>query len=139
MLEEEYQLEYFQENGLVRKVCTNCGSAFWTRDPDRAVCGDAPCEPYSFIGNPVFRQHTVDEMREAFLSFFEQNGHTRMDRYPVVARWRDDIYLTIASIADFQPYRHRRESSRRRQTPSPSPSPASASTTWTRWDAPGGT
>ncbi|HWS22738.1 MAG TPA: alanine--tRNA ligase, partial [Methanoregula sp.] len=24
--------------------------------------------------------------------------------YPVVARWRDDIYLTIASIADFQPF-----------------------------------
>jgi alanyl-tRNA synthetase len=43
-------------------------------------------------------------MREAYLSFFEKNGHTRMERYPVVARWRDDIYLTIASIADFQPY-----------------------------------
>lgn len=27
-----------------------------------------------------------------------------MSRYPVVARWRDDIYLTIASIADFQPF-----------------------------------
>ncbi|MEI6840807.1 MAG: alanine--tRNA ligase, partial [Methanomicrobiales archaeon] len=38
------------------------------------------------------------------LSFFERNGHTRIGRYPVVARWRDDIYLTIASIADFQPY-----------------------------------
>ena len=43
-------------------------------------------------------------MREAFLSFHERNGHARIDRYPVVARWRDDIYLTIASIADFQPF-----------------------------------
>jgi alanyl-tRNA synthetase len=43
-------------------------------------------------------------MREAYLSFFEKNGHTRVERYPVVARWRDDIYLTIASIADFQPF-----------------------------------
>ena len=43
-------------------------------------------------------------MREAYLSFFEQNHHTRINRYPVVARWRDDIYLTIASIADFQPW-----------------------------------
>jgi alanyl-tRNA synthetase len=43
-------------------------------------------------------------MREAFLSFFEQNNHTRIKPYPVVARWRSDIYLTHASIIDFQPY-----------------------------------
>ena len=43
-------------------------------------------------------------MREYYLSFFEERGHTRINRYPVVARWRDDLYLTIASIADFQPF-----------------------------------
>jgi alanyl-tRNA synthetase len=104
MLEDEYQLDYFKTQGFTRKICKNCGSAFWTRDSSREVCGDAPCEPYNFIGNPVFKPHTLDSMREAFLSFFEKNDHTRMERYPVVARWRDDIYLTIASIADFQPY-----------------------------------
>jgi Alanyl-tRNA synthetase len=104
MMENEYQLEYFRSEGLTRNICTSCGKAFWTRDPDRTVCGDAPCEPYQFIGNPIFRPHTVDEMREAYLSFFEKQGHTRIDRYPVAARWRDDIYLTIASIADFQPF-----------------------------------
>jgi alanyl-tRNA synthetase len=104
MMEEEYHLDYFQSQGLVRKICRSCGAAFWTRDPEREVCGDAPCEAYDFIGNPVFAPHTLDEMREAFLSFFERHGHTRLERYPVVARWRDDIYLTIASIADFQPY-----------------------------------
>ena len=104
MLEDEYQLEYFKIQGMTRKVCTRCGAAFWTRNPDQEICGDAPCETYNFIGNPVFRRHTVDEMREAYLSFFEQNHHTRINRYPVVARWRDDIYLTIASIADFQPW-----------------------------------
>ncbi len=104
MLEEEYQLDYFRNNGLVRRTCTRCGASFWTRDPDRTICGDAPCEPYNFIGNPFFTRHSVDEMREAFLSFFEREGHTRIARYPVAARWRDDIYLTIASIADFQPY-----------------------------------
>ncbi len=46
----------------------------------------------------------MSEMREAFLSFLERNGHTRVKRYPVVARWRDDIFLTIASIACFQPH-----------------------------------
>jgi alanyl-tRNA synthetase len=104
MLEEEYQLDYFKTQGMTRKICKACGSAFWTRDGSREVCGDAPCEPYNFIGNPIFRPHTLDSMREAYLSFFEKQGHTRIERYPVVARWRDDIYLTIASIADFQPF-----------------------------------
>ena len=104
MLEEEYQLDYFKEQGLVRKICKSCGSAFWTRDSARDICGDAPCEPYNFIGEPIFKTHNLDTMREAYLSFFEKNGHTRIERYPVAARWRDDIYLTIASIADFQPF-----------------------------------
>ena len=104
MFEEEYQLEYFKDQGFTRKICKSCGSPFWTRDPSRESCGDAACEPYTFIGNPVFRGHSIDEMREAYLSFFEKNGHTRIERYPVAARWRDDIYLTIASIADFQPF-----------------------------------
>ncbi len=104
MLEEEYTLDYFRTQGFERKVCKSCGAAFWTRDPEQELCGDAPCVTYNFIGNPVFKPHTVDEMREAFLSFFERHGHTRLERYPVAARWRDDIYLTIASIADFQPF-----------------------------------
>ena len=104
MLEDEYQLDYFKTQGFTRKICKSCGSAFWTRDASRDICGDAPCEPYNFIGSPVFKPHTLESMREAYLSFFEKNGHTRIERYPVVARWRDDIYLTIASIADFQPF-----------------------------------
>ncbi|WMW22200.1 alanine--tRNA ligase [Methanolobus mangrovi] len=105
MLEDEYQLDFFSENGFVRKQCSKCGSHFWTRDLERATCGDAPCDPYSFIGNPVFKKKfDLAEMREYYLNFFEERGHTRLERYPVVARWRDDIYLTIASIADFQPF-----------------------------------
>ena len=52
----------------------------------------------------------LKNVREEFLTFFEKNNHTRVknsitgERYPVVARWRSDIYLTIASIADFQPH-----------------------------------
>ena len=45
-----------------------------------------------------------DAMRETFLNFFEEREHTRVNPYPVLARWRDDIHLTIASIADFQPH-----------------------------------
>ncbi|WP_094228057.1 alanine--tRNA ligase [Methanolobus psychrotolerans] len=105
MLEDEYQLDFFSENGFVRKQCSKCGKHFWTRDLERATCGDAPCDPYSFIGNPVFKKKfDLAEMREYYLKFFEERSHTRLERYPVVARWRDDIYLTIASIADFQPF-----------------------------------
>ncbi len=101
----EYELEFFKENGFVRKQCVKCGRFFWTVDPDRTVCGDSPCVEYEFIGNPpTRRRYTIAEMREEFLSFFEKHGHTRMKRYPVVARWREDIFLTIASIACFQPH-----------------------------------
>lgn len=44
------------------------------------------------------------EMREKYLTFFSDRGHTRIRRYPTLANWRDDIYLTIASIAVFQPH-----------------------------------
>ena len=105
MLEEEYlDIDYLRERGFRRKKCPKCGKYFWTIG-DRDICGDPPCGSYEFIGNPVFsRKYTLDEMREKYLSFFEKRGHRRINRYPVVARWRDDIYLTIASIADFQPF-----------------------------------
>jgi alanyl-tRNA synthetase len=102
---DEYRLDFFADAGFVRKCCDSCGKFFWTRDISRKTCGDPPCDPYTFIGAPVFgREHGLDEMREHYLSFFQARGHTRISRYPVVARWRDDIYLTIASIADFQPF-----------------------------------
>jgi alanyl-tRNA synthetase len=104
-LEEEYRLDYFEDNGFVRKQCPECGAHFWTRDQDRATCGEPPCEEYSFIDNSGFEsEFSLEEMREAFLSYFEDHDHERVDPYPVAAnRWRDDVLLTQASIYDFQP------------------------------------
>jgi alanyl-tRNA synthetase len=103
--EDEYRLDFFVDEGFQRKKCEKCGKLFWTRDRARKTCGDPPCAPYTFIGSPVFRrEHSLEEMREHYLNYFQARGHTRIARYPVVARWRDDIYLTIASIADFQPF-----------------------------------
>ncbi|HUS77468.1 MAG TPA: alanine--tRNA ligase [Patescibacteria group bacterium] len=102
---DEFRLPFFIENGYVRKLCPHCGLHYWTLDPDSENCGDAPCVDYTFIGNtPVNRPYTMSEMREKFLSFFEERGHTRISPYPVVARWRSDLMVTIASIIDFQPY-----------------------------------
>jgi alanyl-tRNA synthetase len=102
---DEFRLPFFHENGFVRKLCPSCGNYYWTLDPDAENCGDAPCVDYSFIGrSPVKRRYTFPEMREKFLGFFEERGHKRIAPYPVVARWRDDLMFTIASIIDFQPY-----------------------------------
>jgi len=106
--EKEYSLPFFKEAGYVRKLCPKCGEYFWTQNPDQETCGEARpegCAFYTFINDPPTRKsYSLREMREAFLSFFEKRGHTCIKPYPVVARWRDDIYLTHASIIDFQPY-----------------------------------
>ncbi|MFB6128296.1 MAG: alanine--tRNA ligase [Halorhabdus sp.] len=104
-LEEEYRLEYFEEHGFHRKECVACGDHFWTLDEAQETCGEPPCDEYSFIDDPGFdRDFELGEMREAFLSFFEERDHERIDPYPVAAnRWREDVLLTQASIYDFQP------------------------------------
>ncbi|MFB6244636.1 MAG: alanine--tRNA ligase-related protein, partial [Halobaculum sp.] len=104
-LTEAYQLDYFAEEGFTRTQCASCGAQFWTRDDDRELCGEPPCEEYSFVDDPgLDREYSLAEMREEFLSYFEANGHERVEPYPVAAnRWRDDVLLTQASIYDFQP------------------------------------
>ncbi len=104
-MENEYRLKFFEKNGFVRKQCPSCGSYFWTKNGEQERCGDTPCVEYSFIGNsPVKKEYSLDEMRSAFLKFFERHGHTIIERYPVLARWREDVFLVNASIYDFQPH-----------------------------------
>ena len=106
----DISVPYFQEQGFIRKSCRVTDLFFWTRDISRETCGDTIEDEYSFIGNPLIKgfnekgKALKDKMRETFLKYFEENKHERIDPYPVIARWRDDIHLTIASIADFQPH-----------------------------------
>ena len=102
--EEEYRLKFFFDNGFVRRKCKVCGSAYWTLDRDRETCGDAPCQDYTFIGRELKPDVDMPKVRRIFLDFFKKKGHEVVKPYPVVARWREDIYLTIASIAIFQPF-----------------------------------
>lgn len=98
-------LKFFHEHGYQRKICPTCKDPFWTIDAARTLCGDSNCVEYDFLGHPLTKKPlSVAAMREAFLKFFEDKGHKRMARYPVIARWRDDIYLNIASVANFQPH-----------------------------------
>ena len=101
---------YLIEKGYERKKCTETLLWYWTCDSDRMTCGDTNLDEYTFIGNPLisgFKTRGVDlknEMRERFLRFFQLRNHSKIEPYPILARWRDDIHLTIASIADFQPH-----------------------------------
>jgi alanyl-tRNA synthetase len=104
MDDAEYDLAFFHRAGFHRRTCIVCHTPFWTLgDHDR--CQEAPCREYGFVGHPVFRRPLANrEMRETYLSFFEHRGHTRLRRYPTVARWRNDVFFTQASIYDFQPW-----------------------------------
>ena len=103
-------LQVFHDNGYTRRQCRVTDLWFWTCDAQRETCGDTEEDEYTFIGAPIIAGYQQrgrvlkDLMREAFISFLEGIGHTRVEPYPVLARWRDDIHLTIASIADFQPH-----------------------------------
>lgn len=104
-LSKHYDLQFFKEQGLTRRKCTSCGLHFWSEDPETTRCGDPPCVEYSFIGTPFTKRPMgLSAMRERYLSYLESHGHTRVRRQPVVARWRDDIYLNIASISNYQPH-----------------------------------
>ena len=98
-----YLVDLFKREGFVRKKCENCGNYFWTLDPARKRCDDQPCSAYSFIGDPQTRRR-FDEVEswKAIERFFVRNHHTSVKRYPVVSRWRPDLYFTVASIVDFQ-------------------------------------
>jgi len=102
--ESIYRVELFVKEGFRRRRCPSCGAYFWSLR-DRSDCGDAPCSPYTFfsikLGVPPL---SVKEVRDRFLRFFERRGHEVIEPHPVLARWRDDLYLTIASIIVFQPH-----------------------------------
>ncbi|MBP2172928.1 alanine--tRNA ligase [Methanococcus voltae] len=105
-INHDYNVQLFKDLGFVRKQCTECGQHFWTLDEERTTCGDSPCDQYSFIGNPITsKPYTYNEMLNEYREFLHSEGHTPIKRSPVVAkRWRDDILLTIATIAVFQPW-----------------------------------
>ena len=98
-----YNVKLFQEQGFVRKPCIKCGRFFWTLNAERDLCPDDGTDTYSFIGEPpTSKRFDYTQAWKQVEEFFVKNNHTSVGRYPVVCRWRDDLYFTIASIVDFQ-------------------------------------
>ena len=101
--ERYYKVKLFENEGFMRKSCTICKRFYWTIDENRINCPDHSDDTYSFIGNPPTKKRfDYTQAWKEVESFFVKNGHTSVSRYPVVCRWRDDLYFTIASIVDFQ-------------------------------------
>ena len=98
-----YKVKLFEEQGFIRKACTKCGRFFWTLDANRTLCPDDGTDTYSFIGDPpTTKRFDYTQSWKQVEEFFVKNNHTSVSRYPVVCRWRDDLYFTIASVVDFQ-------------------------------------
>ncbi len=104
--EKHYPVSALKELGFHRNKCEKCGNFFWSTDENRSVCGDAQClGGYQFIGSPnTKKKFDYIETWDAFKKFFRKKGYFEYKRYPVVARWRDDVYWVGASVYPFQPY-----------------------------------
>ncbi|MBU2560419.1 alanine--tRNA ligase, partial [archaeon] len=103
--EKYYPLEILKEEGFTRKRCPVCSNFFWTFGK-RDVCGEPECSTgYTFIGNsPAKEKMDFIQTWQKFSTLFEKFDYTPIDRYPVVARWRDDTDFVQASIYNFQPH-----------------------------------
>ena len=95
-----YKVKLFDEKGFTRQTCKLCGKHFWSIN-EKGSCPEH--DNYSFIGDPPTAKR-LDFVKswEELNSFFKKNSHEVIQRYPVVCRWREDLYFTIASIVDFQ-------------------------------------
>lgn len=101
-----FATDVLRENGFERSRCSNCGLYFWTTDEERTVCGEPECSGgYTFINNsPTSEEFTYIESWQKFKSFMADRGYTPIDRYPVIARWRDGVEFVGGSIYNFQPH-----------------------------------
>ena len=100
-----YAVGVLKEHGFGRKQCA-CGTWFWSVNADQNHCGNPACAGgFGFFGtSPAKKKMDYIETWQEFSKLFKKLGYTLIERYPVVARWRDDTDFVQASIYDFQPY-----------------------------------
>jgi alanyl-tRNA synthetase len=102
--EKHYKVGALIERGYKRQKCPKCLKHFWAVE-ERATCSDPSCMGYCFIGKKMAKQPLgYVETWKKIEQYFTKHNHASIEAYPTVARWRDDLYFTIASINDFQPY-----------------------------------
>ena len=107
--EEFYPVAFFNSINFKRYKCA-CGKCYWSLKP-RADCGDSSCVGrYQFIGKGVgIGKDKKITYAEAWQTFEDAMTTcripcTKVDRYPTVARWRNDVDYVAAGIYCFQPH-----------------------------------
>ena len=102
--DDYYATSVLKKEGFARKKCP-CGTFYWTT-VDAPTCGDPACSGgFRFIGNtPATHKLDYIGVWKKFAELFSKWGYTPIERYPVMARWREDTEFVQASIYDFQPY-----------------------------------
>lgn len=109
--EKYYPIDTFKKIGFSRDQCKQCKKFFWSKSP-KPNCGDSICRgSYAFIGQGVGigakgQKLTFAQAYKTFEKSFTSARIpcTAIPRYPVVARWRNDVDYVAAGIYCFQPY-----------------------------------
>lgn len=101
-----YPVKKLEELGFHRGVCSICGTGYWNMDSSRNTCDDTICTGgYRFIGKSLTRKKlSYKGAWDRYVDIFSEWDYIPIDRYPVVARWYDDLYFTAAGINAFQPF-----------------------------------
>jgi alanyl-tRNA synthetase len=96
-----WDLQVLKELGFTRRQCSSCKKWFWATT-EQSVCNDSSCRPYEFIDNQLMpKKWDYFTAWKAIQKFFVKEGHTPLERYPVLARWFPNLYFTIAGVVDF--------------------------------------
>jgi alanyl-tRNA synthetase len=107
--EKFYPVTTLKNLGFSRAECPKCKNHYWRHSPTRKTCGDSNCDGrYSFIGAGTGKGKKIT-YAQAWKDFEASLTSTRIPctsvkRYPVVARWRNDVDYVAAGIFCFQPY-----------------------------------
>jgi len=108
--EKFYPTKTLASIGFTRHRCPKCSAYYWRHSEKRDTCGDSNCEgKYSFIGNGLGKDGKKMTYADAWKSFegsftTARVPCTSIKRYPIVARWRNDVDFVAAGIFCFQPY-----------------------------------
>lgn len=107
-----YPTQIFSKFGYSRSKCSKCGANYWRHTEARDTCGDSNCVgSYQFIGigtgkgakgNKITYAQAWESFKKSLTS--ARIPCTAIERYPVVARWRNDVEYVAAGIYCFQPY-----------------------------------
>ena len=106
-----YPTETLRRLGFERNECPKCNNFYWRTTEERDTCGDSNCVgQYTFINNGFLKEGQEKITYAEAWKTFEKSltsdriPCTSIPRYPVVARWRNDVDFTNAGIYCFQPY-----------------------------------